>query len=322
MLQVRQLLLSAWLDMSIWLDMSNEERFYNLLLCSTGTVSLVCYFMGAYWFDKVGKKVTRVTKGLRTFGNVMGILFLLMPLSSIGTSVYCMFYDNFDSPTSYRARSLMAFATQIIDMGIIVVSIDCAVASLSESQRPLLKTKLHGSVAAFDCVVMAWCVTSIYFGTGVTFTLPFAGFVTLVHILCFSLEAFLLHLNICYHKEIPLNYDLTARLNLARNIGLLNFFCPYLLIVTMLTSLGPLVFLYAKYTPCAHISQIARVSILYSCYNLAHITVAVIFIYSSIRRNREQEQGERILRTVTGRVIEPRQTSEGHFRDLDYQWSL
>uniref|UniRef100_A0A7E4VAR8 7TM_GPCR_Srx domain-containing protein n=1 Tax=Panagrellus redivivus TaxID=6233 RepID=A0A7E4VAR8_PANRE len=191
--------------------MEHSDLFYNLILCSTGTLSLICYIVGSYWYKKVWQKSVRVTVGNRTFGGIVGFFYLCMPISSILTSVYSMFFDSFDSKTSYYTRTSMAFATQIIDQSTIIISFDIAVATLRRTQKPLLQTKLHGFVVAFVCVAMS---------------------------------AF--------------------------------------------------------------------------CYNVTHIIMTVIFIWSSVKRSRQR--GSRIFTTVTGRVMHPRQTLDEHFQQLHFQW--
>uniref|UniRef100_A0A7E4VB56 Serpentine receptor class gamma n=1 Tax=Panagrellus redivivus TaxID=6233 RepID=A0A7E4VB56_PANRE len=279
--------------------MDRESLVYSLVLCSTGIASLICYIVGGYLSSKVFTKVEKVTAGLRLFGRIIGTIYVLMPLSSIFLSGYNILWDHLqlmEPKRRYQFRVTMAFGTQIFDLAIIVVLADRAVASLRQSHKPLIRTVFHGVFASFICAVVGGVISYVYFISDIYLPVPFSGVVTSMHVVCFLIELLLLNVNLCRHKTIPLTYNLSDRLNLARNISLLRLFCPYLFLITIMTSFGPVIFLFAKHSNFFYMSQIACVSILYSILELyfafslfpftyfvidaVHFTVPWMFLYT------------------------------------------
>uniref|UniRef100_A0A7E4WA04 G_PROTEIN_RECEP_F1_2 domain-containing protein n=1 Tax=Panagrellus redivivus TaxID=6233 RepID=A0A7E4WA04_PANRE len=87
----------------------------------------------------IGAKGNRNT---RSFIRIMFALSMLLPLSSIVTSVYCFLgYDMARLPGLWL-RLVMLAASQMMDFSAFIISIDCVVASTVQNQKPLFFTTL------------------------------------------------------------------------------------------------------------------------------------------------------------------------------------
>uniref|UniRef100_A0A7E4ZXI6 G_PROTEIN_RECEP_F1_2 domain-containing protein n=1 Tax=Panagrellus redivivus TaxID=6233 RepID=A0A7E4ZXI6_PANRE len=241
----------------------------------------------------------------------MLILSFMLPLSSIVTSLYSLFGGDFYSPIGYHIRLYMGFGCQMIDMLTLVISINCVIASLRASQEPLLKRKWHGYIAVVVCAVVSCCVAGAFYFSGYTLCIPFSIFATTTHLVCFVTEVVILFISIRRRKIVPFDYKLTVRHKLVRNIKLLQILCPYLFLTTVLSACGPVIFLYANYNITT--SRTVYVSLFYFFYNIALLSIIVIFIWKCHTQTTKTEVA--VIKIVKNH------TSDDHFLHLRNQWN-
>uniref|UniRef100_A0A7E4VPC5 G protein-coupled receptor n=1 Tax=Panagrellus redivivus TaxID=6233 RepID=A0A7E4VPC5_PANRE len=213
-------------------------------LCFCSSLSFLVGGICFIFFRDRARRIMTVAPGLQTFLKPMSLLWFFMPLSLTVSNLYILFEFDFTSPVSHFLRSFMVFSSNIIDFSALTISIDCAVASLTRTQDPLLRTKTHGYIASVVCIAITLCIALAYQFDRPRFSDALSYFSMISHISCFVIEVTLLIANSRRHKVIPFAYQLSVRHKLVRNIKLLRLLVPFLFITTIFSTFGPNAVLY------------------------------------------------------------------------------
>uniref|UniRef100_A0A7E4UWS2 G_PROTEIN_RECEP_F1_2 domain-containing protein n=1 Tax=Panagrellus redivivus TaxID=6233 RepID=A0A7E4UWS2_PANRE len=87
------------------------------------------------------------------YSKIMSIICLSIPLSTMIVSVFALLGNDFNGRSTCYLRLFVSFSSQLLDITVFVISIDCAVASRKLDRAPLLQKRSHGYYAAAISII-------------------------------------------------------------------------------------------------------------------------------------------------------------------------